>query len=66
MKAPKHETEKKVAEATALLQAVIRKHPKTPWADLAQDEITRGFSCVRNEWRRSASYGERAKLVPKY
>ena len=64
--APKEQTAEKYKEATRLLQEVIAKHPKTPWADLAQDEITRGFSCVRNEWRRSASYGERAKLVPKY
>ena len=64
--APKQQTEEKYKEATRLLKEVIAKHPKTPWADLAQEEINRGFSCVRHEWRRSPSYGERAKLVPKY
>ncbi len=66
MKAPKHETEKKVAEATALLQAVISKHPKTPWADLAQDELDRGFGVARREWSYNPKYTERNRLVPKY
>ena len=65
-KAPKGETEKKYAEAEALLKKVIEKHPKTPWADLAQDEMNRGFGCQRNEWRHNPRYDERAKLVPKY
>lgn len=65
-KAPTHETAKKVAEAKALLEAVIKLHPNTPWADLAQDEINRGFSCGRHEWNVSPQYNERAKLVPKY
>jgi hypothetical protein len=65
-KAPKHETEKKYAEAKRLLELVIKRHPKTPWADLAQDEINRGFGCQRNEWHHSPQYDERAKLVPKY
>jgi hypothetical protein len=66
MKAPKQETEKKVAEATALLEDVIAKHPKTPWADLAQDELNRGFGVGRGEWHYNPQYNERAKLVPKY
>ena len=44
------ETEKKYAEATRLLKEVIARHPKTPWADLAQDELNRGFGVQRNEW----------------
>ena len=27
-----------------------RDHPKTPWADLAQDTLNRGFSVRLNEW----------------
>jgi hypothetical protein len=65
-KAPKAETEKKYAEATKLLKDVIAAHPRTPWADLAQDELNRGFSVARNEWRVNPKYNERAKLVPKY
>ncbi len=65
-KAPKSQTEKKYAEATKLLKQVIADHPKTPWADLAQDELNRGFSVHRYEWHASPKYGERAKLVPKY
>jgi hypothetical protein len=64
--APKTQTEKKYAEATALLKQVIERHPKTPWADLAQDELNRGFSVRWGEWIRTARYEERAKLVPKY
>jgi hypothetical protein len=65
-KAPKEETAKKYAEATKLLQLVIERHPKTPWADLAQDELNRGLSVQRSEWAHSPRYNERAKLVPKY
>jgi hypothetical protein len=65
-KAPKGETEKKYAEAERLLKRVIERHPKTPWADLAQDEFDRGFGCQWGEWQHSPSYDERAKLVPKY
>lgn len=65
-KAPKSETEKKYAEAKALLTDVIKKHPNTPWADLAQDEINRGFGVQRHEWHHSPEYNERAKSVPKY
>ena len=64
--APKEQTAEKYKEAAKLLKEVIAKHPKTPWADLAQEEMNRGFSCARHEWRRSPSYSERAKLVPKY
>jgi hypothetical protein len=65
-KAPKAETEKKYAEAERLLKRVIQRHPKTPWADLAQDEIDRGFGCQWGEWQHNPRYDERAKLVPKY
>ncbi|MEO6810385.1 MAG: vWA domain-containing protein, partial [Isosphaeraceae bacterium] len=65
-KAPKEETEKGYKEAERLLKLVIERHPKTPWADLAQDEINRGFGAQRNEWVHNPKYDERAKLVPKY
>ena len=65
-KAPKEETAKKYAEATKLLKLVIERHPKTPWADLAQDELNRGLSVQRSEWAHSPKYYEREKLVPKY
>jgi hypothetical protein len=65
-KAPREKTEKKYREAEALLLDVIARHPKTPWADLAQDEINRGFGVDRTEWRHNQKFGERAKLVPKF
>jgi hypothetical protein len=65
-KAPKEETAKKYAEATKLLKLVIERHPKTPWADLAQDELNRGLSVQRTEWVHSPKYYEREKLIPKY
>jgi hypothetical protein len=68
MKAPKPDTEKRYAEATRLFNLVVERHPNTPWADLALDEIRRGFSVKRNEWhhKHSTRYEERAKLVPKF
>ncbi len=67
-KAPKDKTEKVYAEAMRLCKLVIERHPKTPWADLAQDEIDRGFSIKRGEWhhKHTAKYEERRKLVPKF
>jgi hypothetical protein len=65
-KAPPQETEKKRAEAKALLEGVIQRHPNTPWADLAKLELDRGFGCQRNEWHHNPKYNERASLVPKY
>ncbi len=67
-KAPKEKTEKVYAEAMRLMKLVVERHPNTPWADLAQDEINRGFSVKRNEWhhKHSTRYEERAKLVPKF
>ena len=65
-KAPKEQTAKKYAEANRLLKRVIELHPKTPWADLAQDELDRGLSVRRGEWHHSPKYHERVKLVPKF
>ena len=65
-KAPKEQTAKKYAEADRLLKRVIELHPKTPWADLAQDELNRGLSVQRDEWHHNPKYDERAKLVPKF
>lgn len=63
---PKERTDKKYAEAEKLLKEVIARHPRTPWADLAQDELNRGLGVRRNEWHHNPQYAERAKLVPKY
>ncbi|WP_422928102.1 vWA domain-containing protein [Singulisphaera sp. PoT] len=65
-KAAKEKTEKKYVEAQALLKKVIELHPRTPWADLAQDELNRGLGCQRNEWHHNPKYYERLKFVPKY
>ncbi len=65
-KAPKEETAKKYAEAQKLLRLVIERHPNTPWAHLAQDELNRGLSVGRTEWNHSPKYYDRNKLVPKY
>ena len=64
--APPNATAKKYAEAERLLKQVIIRHPKTPWADLAQDAINRGLSVVLNEWHHNPKYYERAQFVPKY
>jgi hypothetical protein len=64
--APRNLTAKKYAEAERLLKEVIAKHPRTPWADLAQDTLNRGFSVKFNEWHHHPSYYDRAKFVPKY
>jgi len=63
---PKSETAKKYAEAKKLLEDVIAKHPKTPWADLAQDTLDRGFSVKLNEWHHNPKYADRWQFVPKY
>jgi hypothetical protein len=67
-KAPKEKTEELYQRATALLKDVIAKHPRTPWADLAQDELNRGLSVGWGEAHHSPSptRAERAKFVPKY
>jgi hypothetical protein len=64
--APKMETAKKYAEAERLLKQVIARHPKTPWADLAQDALNRGLSVQLNEWHHNPKYYERAQFVPKF
>ena len=63
---PHSETAKKYAEAERLLKEVIAKHPKTPWADLAQDTLNRGFSVRLNEWHHNPKYYDRQQFVPKY
>ena len=60
--APANETAKKYAEAERLLKQVIARHPKTPWADLAQDTINRGFSVKFNEWHHNPKYYERCAV----
>ena len=62
--APKNDTAKKYAEAERLLKQVIARHPKTPWADLAQDALNRGLSVQLNEWHHNPKYYERAQFVP--
>ena len=64
--APKENTQKKYVQAEALLKKVIELHPKTPWADLAQDTLNRGLGVRRNEWHHSPRYEERMKMIPKY
>jgi hypothetical protein len=64
--APQSATAKKYAEADRLLKEVIARHPRTPWADLAQDTINRGFSVKLNEWHHHPDYYQRSKFVPKY
>ena len=61
-------TEKATLEATRLCKLVIERHPQTPWADLAQDELNRGFGIKRNEWhhKHSPQFEERKKLIPKF
>jgi hypothetical protein len=53
-------------EANRLFGLVLERHPNSPWADLARDELDRGFGCRWSEWHHSPKYDERAKLVPKY
>jgi hypothetical protein len=65
-KASPEDTAAKRAEATRLLKLVIERHPKTPWADLAQDELNRGLGIRRGEWHHNPRYEERARLVPKF
>jgi hypothetical protein len=61
-----NETLKKYAEAERLLKDVITRHPRTPWADLAQDTLDRGFSVQFDEWHHNPNYYDRAQFVPKY
>ncbi len=65
-KAPESETEKKYTEAERLLKQVIERHPNSPWADLAQTELNRGFGCDWGEWTADPRYRQRANLVPKF
>jgi hypothetical protein len=65
-KAPPAETQKKYAQAEALLNQVIADHPDSPWADLAQTTLNRGLGCDWAEWNVHPDYDKRAKLVPKF
>ena len=67
-KAPKEKTAKKYAEAERLFKLVIERYPRTPWADLAQAEINRGFSVGYHEAHDSPHplRAAREKFVPKY
>jgi hypothetical protein len=64
--APRNETAKKYVEAERLLQEVIVRHAKTPWADLAQDCLNRGLSVRLDLEVHNSKYYERAQFVPKY
>jgi len=64
--APRNLTAKKYAEAEQLLKDVIARHPKTPWADLAQDALNRGLSVQFDEWHHNPKYYDRAQFVPRY
>jgi hypothetical protein len=64
--APANQTARKYAEAKRLLEGVIARHPRTPWADLAQDILDRGFAVELNEWHHNPKYDERWQFVPKY
>jgi von Willebrand factor type A domain len=64
--APRNQTEKVYAQAERLLKQVIERHPKTPWADLAQDTLNTGFSVQLNEWHHNPKYYERSQFVPRY
>ena len=64
--APQEVTQKKYEEAQRLLKLVIERHPKTPWADLAQRHLEQGLSVDWYEHGHSPKYVERAKLIPKY
>ena len=64
--AARNDTAKKYVEAERLLNQVIVRHAKTPWADLAQDAINRGLSVRLVEETHNAKYFERQKYVPKY
>jgi von Willebrand factor type A domain len=64
--APRNLTAKKYAEAERLLKDVIARHPKTPWADLAQDALNRGLSVQLDEWHHNPKYYDRSQFVPRY
>jgi hypothetical protein len=65
--APREQTAKKYAEAERLFKQVIERYPNTPWADLAQDELNRGFSVAYGEHSHVPHPPSgRAKFVPKF
>jgi len=67
-KADREKTAKKYAEAERLFKQVIEHYPNTPWADMAQDELNRGFSVAWWEVDHvpSPTRAAREKFVPKY
>lgn len=65
-KAPEENTAEKRATAEALLKTVIERHPDSPWADLAQIELARGFGCRLGEWHHNPEYDKRQQYVPKF
>ena len=56
---PRKRPRRSTPRPTKLLKQVIERHPKTPWADLAQDELNRGFGVQRDEWHHNPKYDER-------
>lgn len=64
--APEEDTAEKRATAEALLKTVIERHPDSPWADLAQMELDRGFGCRLGEWHHNPEYDKRQQYVPKF
>ena len=66
LRASPESTSEQIDKAKRLFEQVIERHPKSPWADLSQDELNRGFGCQYSEWTHTSKYDERAKHVPKY
>ena len=64
--APRNDTANKYVEAERLLKEAIVRHKNTPWADLAQDILNRGFSVQFDEEVHNVKYYERLQFVPKY
>ncbi len=64
--APEDLTARKYTEAKWLLDDVIAKHAKTPWADHPQDILNRDLSVKLNEWHHNRKYDERSQFMPKF
>ena len=61
--APQNDRQK-ICRGRSTLEGRHFRHAHTPWADLAQDTINRGFSVKFNEEVHSAKYYERRSLFP--